>query len=52
MADVAHAITVRVIRSFQYKNIHNIVYHEVDLNQSALDFLSYVKEGKNTVIDH
>ena len=47
MADVAHAVTVRVIRSFEYRNIHNLLYHDVDLNQTATVFLLKVKEGNN-----
>ena len=51
MAEVAHAIiTVRVIRSFEYKNIHNIVYHDVDLNTSTATFMSSIIEGKKATV--
>ena len=39
-------VTVRLIRSFEYKNIHNIVYHGVDIKQDGSLFLSFVKESK------
>ncbi|XP_065053989.1 UPF0538 protein C2orf76-like [Rhopilema esculentum] len=38
-------VTVRLIRSFEYKNIHNFVYHAVDIEQNGSLFLSFVKEN-------
>ena len=46
MAEAAQTVTIRLIRSFEYRNIHNIIYRNVDLQQSASCFLAQVKEGK------
>ena len=46
MAETAQTVTVRLIRSFEYRNIHNKIYRDVDLKQSASCFLAKVKEGK------
>ncbi|XP_057306125.1 UPF0538 protein C2orf76-like [Hydractinia symbiolongicarpus] len=40
----SYIITVRLIRSFEYRNIRNVVYHHVDLNQTGLEFINFVKE--------
>lgn len=35
-------IVVRLIRSFPHRNIRNITYHNVDVNQSVADFITFV----------
>ena len=43
-------ITVRVIRSFEYRNIKNIVLHHVSPNQKAQELLSFILEGMYLIL--
>jgi len=36
-------ITLRCIRSFEHRNVKNIVVHKVDLNQTTAEFLECIK---------
>lgn len=38
-------LTVRLIRSFQHRNIKHIVMKDVDLHMSAKDFMQLINEG-------
>lgn len=37
-------VTVRLIRSFEQRNIKHVVYKDVDLNQSVENFIEYVNK--------
>ncbi|XP_018431087.1 PREDICTED: UPF0538 protein C2orf76 homolog [Nanorana parkeri] len=37
-------VTVRLVRSFEYRNFRPVVYHGVDLEQTAQQFLDYLKK--------
>ena len=41
-------ITVRLIRSFEYRTIKSIVLHDVDLDQSIEDFVKHLAETIRT----
>ena len=45
MATNLTTLTVRIIRSFEFRNIKTIVYHAVNIDQKAADFLAMVIEG-------
>ena len=45
MATESTSVTVRIIRSFEFRNIKTIVYHDVNVDQKAAEFLVMVKEG-------
>ncbi|XP_062586552.1 UPF0538 protein C2orf76 homolog [Saccostrea cucullata] len=36
-------VTVRLIRSFEHRNLKHVVYHEVDLSQSVSNFKDFIK---------
>lgn len=37
-------ITIRLIRSFEHRNIRNIVLHNIDLEQLVKDFMEFIRE--------
>lgn len=41
-------VTIRLIRSFEHRNLKHVVYHEVDLTQSVGTLIDFVKNGKFT----
>lgn len=41
-------VTIRLIRSFEHRNLKHVVYHDVDLTQSVEDFKDFVRKGKFT----
>lgn len=41
-------VTIRLIRSFEHRNLKHVVYHDVDLTQSVADFKDFVRKGKFT----
>lgn len=43
-------VTIRLIRSFEHRNLKHVVYHDVDLTQSVADFKDFVRKGKFTPI--
>ncbi|CAG0913666.1 unnamed protein product [Notodromas monacha] len=45
MGDAGVTLTVRVIRSFQHRNVRPIVLKNVDLNSCVEDFLALVKDS-------
>jgi len=50
--DLTHAVvTVRLIRSFEHRNIKHVVYKDVDLQQKVEDFIQYIKEGRKSFGD-
>ena len=40
-------VTVRLIRSFEYRNIKYVVFKDVSLEQTAKDFMDFVVSGKS-----
>jgi hypothetical protein len=44
-------VTVRLIRSFQYRNIKHIILKDVDLMWTTKEFIDYVRHCKLTVFD-
>lgn len=38
-------VTIRLIRSFEHRNLKHVVYHDVDLTQSVEDFKDFVRKG-------
>lgn len=36
-------VTIRLIRSFEHRNLKHVVYHDVDLTQSVGTFIDFVK---------
>lgn len=38
-------VTIRVIRSFEHRNIKYVVFKDVDLNQTVETFLEFVLKG-------
>lgn len=40
-------ITVRLIRSFEHRNIKHIIIHDVDFSQKVKLFKEYINNGKN-----
>ncbi|XP_061180404.1 UPF0538 protein C2orf76 homolog [Saccostrea echinata] len=36
-------VTVRLIRSFEHRNLKHVVYHEVDLSQSVKEFKDFIR---------
>ena len=41
-------VTIRLIRSFEYRNIRCMALKDVDLDQSTTNFREIVDEGKNS----
>jgi len=39
-------ITVRLIRSFEHRNIKHIIIHDVDFSQKVKLFKDYINNGK------
>lgn len=39
-------ITVRIIRSFEYRNVTNMVLHDVDLKMTTEDLMKHVHTCK------
>ena len=39
-------ITVRLIRSFEHRNVKHVVFKDIKLTQSAAQFMKYVLQGK------
>lgn len=39
-------VTIRLIRSFEHRNIKNLVLKDVDLSMTIRDFKSFINEGK------
>ena len=47
-ADSSRAtVTMRLIRSFEYRNIKYVVFKDVSLEQTAKDFMDFVVSGKS-----
>lgn len=40
-------VTVRLIRSFEYRSIKYVVFKDVSLEQTAEDFMDFVVSGKS-----
>ena len=40
-------VTVRLIRSFEYRSIKYVVFKDVSLEQTAKDFMDFVVSGKS-----
>ena len=40
-------VTMRLIRSFEYRNIKYVVFKDVSLEQTAKDFMDFVVSGKS-----
>jgi hypothetical protein len=40
-------ITVRLIRSFEHRNIKHIIIHDVDFSQKVKLFKDYINNGKS-----
>ena len=40
-------LTVRLIRSFEYRNIKYVVFKDVSLEQTVQHFMDFVVAGKN-----
>ncbi|XP_048756153.1 UPF0538 protein C2orf76 homolog [Ostrea edulis] len=36
-------VTVRLIRSFEHRNLKHVVYHDVDLSQSVSNFKDFIR---------
>ncbi|XP_072903674.1 UPF0538 protein C2orf76 homolog [Hemitrygon akajei] len=36
-------VTVRLVRSFEYRNFKPVVYHDVNVNQSVKEFLAFLQ---------
>lgn len=43
---MAVTVTVRLIRSFEYRNVRNIVLHDVDLSIHVQDFKVLINAGQ------
>ncbi|XP_057361676.1 UPF0538 protein C2orf76 homolog isoform X4 [Manis pentadactyla] len=43
-------ITVRLIRSFEYRNFKPVVYHGVNLDQTVKEFIVFLKKANETEI--
>ncbi|KAK8746475.1 hypothetical protein OTU49_017033 [Cherax quadricarinatus] len=43
--EVQATLTIRLIRSFEHRNIRNIVLHNVNLDQSVEDFMELIREN-------
>ena len=43
--NTAVTLTVRLIRSFEHRNVRNVVYKDVDLAQSVADFEKFIIQG-------
>lgn len=41
-------VTIRLIRSFEHRNLKHVVYHDVDLTQSVADFKDFVRKDIST----
>lgn len=41
-------VTIRLIRSFEHRNLKHVVYHDVDLTQSVEDFKDFVRKDIST----
>lgn len=41
-------VTIRLIRSFEHRNLKHVVYHDVDLTQSVGTFIDFVKNDIST----
>lgn len=41
-------VTIRLIRSFEHRNLKHVVYHDVDLTQSVADFKNFVRKDIST----
>jgi hypothetical protein len=44
-------ITVRLIRSFEHRNIKHIIIHDVDFSQKVKLFKDYINNGKSQSIE-
>jgi len=45
--DEKATVTVRLIKSFEYRTIKNLILRDVDLNLTAKDLLTYVNESSS-----
>lgn len=51
MANLARAtVTVRLVRSFEYRNIKSIVLHNVDLDLSVEEFKVLISSGRGLIV--
>ncbi len=39
-------LTIRLIRSFEHRNIRHIVFKNVNLNQTTQEFMELINEGQ------
>uniref|UniRef100_A0A8C4Q5M2 Chromosome 2 open reading frame 76 n=1 Tax=Eptatretus burgeri TaxID=7764 RepID=A0A8C4Q5M2_EPTBU len=44
MAGDGVTLTVRLVRSFEYRNFRPVIYHRVDLSQEVKAFIAFVRE--------
>lgn len=45
-------LTIRLVRSFEYRNVKTIILREVDLNQKASELKKTIQKGKNISLFH
>ena len=39
-------VTVRLIRSFEHRNIKHVVYHDIELTQTVEQFMERINKGE------
>nr|XP_045602170.1 UPF0538 protein C2orf76 homolog [Procambarus clarkii] len=42
--EVQATVTIRIIRSFEHRNIRNLVLHNINLSQTVEDFIELIKD--------
>lgn len=50
LGDTGASITVRIIKSFEYKNFRSLVFHNVDLSMTSLSRLREMVWERTTTV--
>ncbi|XP_078259593.1 UPF0538 protein C2orf76 homolog isoform X2 [Rhinoraja longicauda] len=50
MSSEKTTVTVRLVRSFEHRNFKPVVYHDVNVNQSVKEFLSFLQNDTLKII--
>ncbi|KAI9594934.1 hypothetical protein BDF19DRAFT_465814 [Syncephalis fuscata] len=45
MTDPVDVVTVRLIKSFEYRTFKNLLIHNVDLTQTVMEFKQHIREA-------